>query len=88
MRGGGRGGGSGASSNEYSYIHGAQINFGDLHLVTPYLTYGWVAKSVALVTFTTTLCGFETLLLKLIIGRQKQRSGRHTLTRTQNIQNK
>ncbi len=27
----------GASANEYSCAHGAQINFGDL---TPYLTYG------------------------------------------------
>ncbi len=30
------GGGGGASANEYSYAHGAQINFGDL---TPYFTY-------------------------------------------------
>jgi hypothetical protein len=29
--------GCGASANEYSCAHGAQINFGDL---TPYLTYG------------------------------------------------
>jgi hypothetical protein len=29
-------GGCGVSVNEYSYAHGAQINFGDL---TPYLTY-------------------------------------------------
>jgi len=28
----------GASANEYSCAHGAQINFGDL---TPYLTYGY-----------------------------------------------
>ncbi len=31
------GGGCGVSANEYSFAHGAQINFGDL---TPYLTYG------------------------------------------------
>ena len=30
------GGGFGASADEYSCAHGAQINFGDL---TPYLTY-------------------------------------------------
>jgi hypothetical protein len=35
-----RGEGScGASVNEYSFAHGAQINFGDL---TPYLTYGLI----------------------------------------------
>ncbi len=34
---GGRGGGGfGVPANEYSWAHGAQINFGDL---TPYLTY-------------------------------------------------
>jgi hypothetical protein len=33
----GGGGGCGFSANEYSFAHGAQINFGDL---TPYLTYG------------------------------------------------
>ncbi len=34
---GGKGGwGCGVSANEYSCVHGAQINFGDL---TPYLTY-------------------------------------------------
>jgi hypothetical protein len=33
----GGGGGCGVSDNEYSYAHGAQINFGDL---TPSLTYG------------------------------------------------
>ncbi len=26
------------SANEYSFAHGAQLNFGDL---TPYLTYAW-----------------------------------------------
>ncbi len=35
-------GGSGASANEYSCAHGAQINFGD---VTPYLTYGATEQS-------------------------------------------
>jgi hypothetical protein len=35
----GGGGGCGVSGNEYSYTHGAQIDFGDL---TPYLTYGGV----------------------------------------------
>ncbi len=31
------GGGCEVSVNEYSFTHGAQINFGDL---TPFLTYG------------------------------------------------
>jgi hypothetical protein len=31
----GGGGGCGVSANEYSFVHGAKINFGDL---TPYLT--------------------------------------------------
>jgi hypothetical protein len=33
----GGGGDCWVSANEYSWAHGAQINFGDL---TPYLTYG------------------------------------------------
>jgi hypothetical protein len=33
--------GCGASANEYSCAHGAQINFGDL---TPYLTYAKKSK--------------------------------------------
>ncbi len=35
----GGGGGWGVSANEHSFVHGAQINCGDL---TPYLTYGKV----------------------------------------------
>ncbi len=39
MQGDGEGGGGGCgfSANEYSFAHGAQLDFGDL---TPYLTYG------------------------------------------------
>jgi hypothetical protein len=52
-----RGGGCGPCGAAGSQpIHGAQINFGDL---SSYLTYGWVPLSVALVTITTALCGFE-----------------------------
>jgi hypothetical protein len=40
MRGGG---GRGVSANEYSFTHGAQINFEDL---TPYLTHGSVLSTV------------------------------------------
>jgi hypothetical protein len=36
--GGGAVAGSQLSANEYSFTHGAQINFGDL---TPYLAYGF-----------------------------------------------
>jgi hypothetical protein len=36
-------GGCGVSANEYSFTHGAQINFGDL---TPYLTYAYNPSKV------------------------------------------
>ncbi len=41
----GGGEGCGASANEYSCTHGAQINFGDL---TPYLTNGYYTTSTLL----------------------------------------
>jgi hypothetical protein len=41
--GGGRGRGCGASANEYSCAHGAQINLGDLN---PYLTCGCCHKII------------------------------------------
>jgi hypothetical protein len=38
-------GGCGVSANEYSYGHGAQMNFGDL---TPYLTYDYIGLQTKL----------------------------------------
>ncbi len=40
-RGDGGGGGCGVSANEYSFAHGAQINF--FEDLTPYLTYGKIS---------------------------------------------
>jgi hypothetical protein len=44
----GGGGGGGVSANDYSWAHGAQINFGDL---TPYFSYGkWYGAIIKLPT--------------------------------------
>jgi hypothetical protein len=56
MLGGGGGGGGWLqfSANEYSYAHGAQVNFGDQ---TPHVTYGSQIWGFSLQCFQTTFAG-------------------------------
>ncbi len=42
--------GCGVSANEYSWVHGAQINFGNL---TPYLTYGYITFPATRFAYTS-----------------------------------